>query len=72
MVDYIGVEFYLVICIYDVLFENIEDVFWIIEFLFVNFYGVGKYCLLCLVNQYVKVVLIGEGLDEVFLGYVYF
>ncbi len=72
MADHIGAEFHSVTCTHDVLLENTEDALWITEFPFVNFHGVGKHCLSRLANQHVKVVLTGEGSDEVFLGYVHF
>jgi asparagine synthase (glutamine-hydrolysing) len=68
----IGAEFHSVECGTDALLENTEDCIWVTELPFVNFHGVGKFMLSNLARKQVKVVLTGEGSDEVFLGYAFF
>ncbi|HAM50420.1 MAG TPA: hypothetical protein DCP92_06885 [Nitrospiraceae bacterium] len=68
----IGAEFHSVECGPEALIENTEDCIWSTELPFHNFHGVGKFMLSRLAHQHVKVVLTGEGADEVFLGYIIF
>jgi asparagine synthase (glutamine-hydrolysing) len=68
----IGAEFHSVECGPQVLLENTEDCIWAAELPFNNFHGVGKFMLSQLARKHVKVVLTGEGADEVFLGYIIF
>jgi asparagine synthase (glutamine-hydrolysing) len=72
MARHIGAEFHSVTCDFDTLLRHVEDFLWVVELPFFNFHGVGKFLLSRLARQHVKVVLTGEGSDEVFLGYVYF
>lgn len=72
MAEKIGAEFHSVTCDHTTMLENTEDCLWVSEMPFHNFHGVGKFLLSRLAQQHVKVVLTGEGSDEVFLGYVYF
>lgn len=51
---------------------HVEDFAWHVESLFGNLHGVGKYLLSRFASQTVKVVLTGEGSDEVFLGYDFY
>ena len=68
----IGAEFHTVECGPERLLENTEDCIWTTELPFANFHGVGKFMLSRLAREYVKVILTGEGSDEVFLGYIFF
>lgn len=52
--------------------DNLESFLWHTEFPCANFSGVGKFLLSRLAHQHVKVVLTGEGSDEVFVGYDFF
>ncbi len=72
MAKKIGAEFHSVTCDQETMLENTEECLWVSELPFHNFHGVGKFLLSRLTRQHVKVVLTGEGADEVFLGYVYF
>ena len=65
----IGAEFHSVTCDRETMLANIEDSLWVSELPFFNFHGVGKFLLSRLASQHVKVVLTGEGSDELFLGY---
>jgi len=49
--------------------SNLENYCWHTEYPCANFHGVGKYLLSKLAHKHVKVVLTGEGSDEIFLGY---
>ncbi len=68
----IGAEFHSVECGPEALLENTEECIWATELPFNNFHGVGKFMLSRLAREHVKVVLTGEGADEVFLGYIIF
>ena len=68
----IGAEFHSIECGPEALLENTEDCIWVTELPFANFHGVGKFMLSRLAREHVKVVLTGEGADEVFLGYILF
>ncbi len=68
----IGAEFHSVECGPEALLENTEESIWATELPFNNFHGVGKFMLSRLAREHVKVVLTGEGADEVFLGYIIF
>ncbi|WP_108651349.1 asparagine synthase (glutamine-hydrolyzing) [Dongshaea marina] len=70
--DAIGAESHTIICNRHNLFGNLEDSLWNVELPALNLHGVGKFLLSKLARQHVKVVLTGEGADEVFLGYPYF
>ncbi len=72
MAKKIGAEFHSVSCDHQTMLENAEDCLWLSELPFHNFHGVGKFLLSRLTQQHVKVVLTGEGSDEIFLGYVFF
>lgn len=49
--------------------SNLESFLWHAEYPCLNFSGVGKFLLSGLAQKYVKVVLTGEGSDELFMGY---
>jgi asparagine synthase (glutamine-hydrolysing) len=68
----IGAEFHSVKCVPEALLENMEDCIRATELPFSNFHGVGKFMLSRLAREHVKVVITGEGADEVFLGYIIF
>lgn len=68
----IGAKSYTLICNRHNLFGNLEDSLWHTELPAFNLHGVGKFLLSKLAREHVKVVLTGEGADEVFLGYPYF
>jgi asparagine synthase (glutamine-hydrolysing) len=68
----IGAEFHSVECTPHALLENTEECIWVTEMPFANFHGVGKFMLSRLAREHVKVILTGEGSDEVFLGYIFF
>ncbi len=68
----IGAEFHSLECGPVALLESTEDCIWVTELPFVNFHGVGKFMLSRLAHEHVKVILTGEGSDEVFLGYIFF
>jgi asparagine synthase (glutamine-hydrolysing) len=68
----IGAEFHTLECSPELLLENTEDCIRVMELPFANFHGVGKFMLSGLARKHVKVVLTGEGADEVFLGYILF
>ena len=72
MAEKIGAEFYSVSCDHESLLRNTEGCLWVSELPFPNLHGVGKFMLSRLAAKHVKVVLTGEGADEVFLGYIYF
>ncbi len=72
MAEKIGAEFHSITCDHSTLMQNMEDCLWGSELPFLNFHGVGKFLLSRLAQQHVKVVLTGEGSDEIFLGYVCF
>ncbi|HYA87102.1 MAG TPA: asparagine synthase (glutamine-hydrolyzing) [Nitrospirota bacterium] len=68
----IGAEFHSIECGPEALLANAEDCIWVTELPFSNFHGVGKFMLSSLARKHVKVILTGEGADEVFLGYIIF
>jgi asparagine synthase (glutamine-hydrolysing) len=72
MAGKIGAEFHSVKCGPEALLENMEECIRATELPFSNFHGVGKFMLSRLAREHVKVVLTGEGADEVFLGYIIF
>ncbi|MCH7228878.1 asparagine synthase (glutamine-hydrolyzing) [Haloferula sp. A504] len=72
MAEKIGADFHSVTCDRATLLAHAEDSLWVSELPFHNFHGVGKFLLSKLARRHVKVVLTGEGSDEVFLGYPHF
>ncbi len=68
----LGLEYYELAVRGRDIFENLEASLWHGEYPCSNFGGVGKYLLSRLAAQHVKVVLTGEGSDELFLGYHFF
>ncbi len=72
MAEKIGAEFHSITCDHEAQLKNIEACLWHTEAPFVNFHGIGKFMLSELASKHVKVVLTGEGADEIFLGYDYF
>ena len=72
MAERIGAELYSVSCDHQSMLDHMEDSLWVSELPFHNFHGVGKFLLSRLARDHVKVVLTGEGADEVFLGYICF
>jgi asparagine synthase (glutamine-hydrolysing) len=69
MAEKIGAELHTVACDQDTLIQNLEDSLWATELPALNLHGVAKFLLSRLAQQHVKVVLTGEGADEIFLGY---
>ncbi len=72
MAEKIGAEFHSVRCDHRTMLESVGDCMWVSELPFHNLHGVGKFLLSRLAREHVKVVLTGEGADEVYLGYVCF
>lgn len=72
MAAHIGAEFHSVKCDPEALLQNMEECIRATELPFSNLHGIGKFMLSRLAREHVKVVLTGEGADEVFLGYVIF
>jgi asparagine synthase (glutamine-hydrolysing) len=72
MAAHIGADFHSVKCTPEALLENMEECIRATELPFSNFHGIGKFMLSRLAREHVKVVLTGEGADEVFLGYIIF
>jgi asparagine synthase (glutamine-hydrolysing) len=66
---HVGVEHHVLEVTTEALLENLERCLWHVETPLVNLAPVGKYLLSAVAQRHVKVVLTGEGADEVFLGY---
>ena len=69
---HVGVEHHVLEVTTETLLRNLERCLWHVETPLANLAPVGKYLLSELAQRYVKVVLTGEGADEVFLGYSVF
>jgi len=67
--DFLGARFHQVTCDEETLYQNLEDTLWHTERPLLNLNGVAKLLLSKLARKHVKVVLTGEGADELFLGY---
>jgi asparagine synthase (glutamine-hydrolysing) len=72
MAKKIGAEYLEVKADNETLLRNFEDCLWHSEIPASNLHGVAKFLLSNLARKHVKVVLTGEGGDELFLGYDYF
>ena len=72
MAKQIGADYYEVKADNETLLNNLEAAVWYSELPTANCHGVGKFLLSELARDHVKVVLTGEGCDELFLGYDYF
>ncbi len=66
---HVGVEHHVLEVTTEALLRNLERCLWHVETLLDDLAPVGKYLLSELAQRHVKVVLTGEGSDEVFLGY---
>ena len=66
---HLGVEHHVLEVTTETLLQNLEQCLWHVETPFGDLAPVGKYLLSDLAQKHVKVVLTGEGSDEVFLGY---
>ncbi|HEY7217571.1 MAG TPA: asparagine synthase (glutamine-hydrolyzing) [Candidatus Binatia bacterium] len=66
---YVGVEHHVLEATTEALLQNLERCLWHVEAPLGDLAPVGKYLLSELAQRHVKVVLTGEGADEVFLGY---
>jgi asparagine synthase (glutamine-hydrolysing) len=69
---HVGVEHHVLEVTTETLLRNLEGCLWHVETPFGDLAPVAKYLLSELAQRYVKVVLTGEGSDEVFLGYSVF
>jgi len=69
---HVGVEHHVLEATTDTLLRNLENCLWHVETPIGDLAPVGKYLLSELAQRHVKVVLTGEGADEVFLGYPYY
>ena len=69
---HVGVEHHVLEVTTETLLQNLERCLWHVEAPFGDLAPVGKYLLSDLAHRHVKVVLTGEGADEVFLGYAVF
>jgi len=69
MAEKIGAQMYTVECRRTSLIEQLQSCLWITELPCEALHGVGKFLLSQLACQHVKVVLTGEGADELLLGY---
>jgi asparagine synthase (glutamine-hydrolysing) len=69
---HVGVEHHVLEVTTETLLRNIERCLWHIETPIGDLAPIGKYLLSDLAQRHVKVVLTGEGSDEVFLGYKVF
>lgn len=67
--DVIGTEHHELAVTKQMLWANLEQCLWFSELPFVTLAPVGKFLLSELARREVRVVLTGEGADEVFLGY---
>ena len=66
---HVGVEHHVLEITTETLLRNLERCLWHVETPLQDLAPVGKYLLSELAQRHVKVVLTGEGSDEVFLGY---
>jgi asparagine synthase (glutamine-hydrolysing) len=66
---HVGVEHHMLEVTTETLLRNLERCLWHVETPLGDLAPVGKYLLSDLAQRHVKVVLTGEGSDEVFLGY---
>jgi asparagine synthase (glutamine-hydrolysing) len=69
---HVGVEHHVLEVTTETLLRNLERCLWHVETPLGDLAPVGKYLLSDLAQRHVKVVLTGEGCDEVFLGYYVF
>jgi asparagine synthase (glutamine-hydrolysing) len=69
---HVGVEHHVLEVTTETLLQNLERCLWHVETPLADLAPVGKYLLSELAQRHVKVVLTGEGSDEVFLGYEVF
>jgi asparagine synthase (glutamine-hydrolysing) len=69
---HVGVEHHVLEVTTETLLQNLESCLWHVETPLGDLAPVGKYLLSDLAQRHVKVVLTGEGSDEVFLGYSVF
>ncbi|MGE5215846.1 MAG: asparagine synthase (glutamine-hydrolyzing) [Chloroflexota bacterium] len=69
---HVGVEHHVLEATTETLVQNLEGCLWHVEAPISDLAPVGKYLLSQLAQRHVKVVLTGEGSDEVFLGYDYY
>lgn len=67
--SHVGVEHHVLEATTETLLDNLEPCLWHVETPISELAPVGKYLLSELAQRHVKVVLTGEGSDEVFLGY---
>lgn len=67
--EYIGVDQVILKLDTKTLWENLEECLWHVERPLVDFAPVAKFMLSDLARKDVKVILTGEGSDEIFLGY---
>jgi asparagine synthetase B (glutamine-hydrolysing) len=70
--DFLNAEHHELLLTNDDLIENLESCLWHTETPNINLHYFGKYLLSKLASEHVKVVLTGEGADELFLGYDFF
>ena len=68
----VGVEHHVLEVTTETLLDNLERCLWHVETPIGDLAPVGKYLLSDLARRHVKVVLTGEGSDEVFLGYDFY
>jgi asparagine synthase (glutamine-hydrolysing) len=69
---HVGVEHHVLEVTTETLLRNLESCLWHVETPLGDLAPVGKYLLSDLAQRHVKVVLTGEGADEVFLGYQFY
>ena len=69
---YVGVDQVVLSLDTETLWGNLEKCLWHVESPFRDFAPVGKFMLSDLARKDVKVILTGEGSDEIFLGYQFF
>ncbi len=72
MAEKIKADYFEVKADRETLLENFEKSLWHSEIPSSNMHGVAKFLLSKLAQKHVKVILTGEGGDELFLGYDYF
>ena len=69
--EFLGIEHYEVIADSPTLLESLEKSIWHAEYPQMNLHGVAKMLVAQLAREHVKVVLTGEGSDELLLGYTW-